>query len=363
MIEQGCVPLLWLASMASDPFTAKAAATVFVALRRVTESDKTRQTLVNLVVATGNHELRANVSAALMFFASTGPQPLRQALVSDGAANALSGMLRLRSSREAAAFVLHALNALVREPADVRSLVPSAHALDAYGQLGASDVTVLIRPPGGGKARQPSVKMSCPALPVIQAASPLLGRVVAAAEPPELPELEGRYQVWEEVMAHIAAPLASAGDTRDCHLELLFELLFISQQYQIPGLLVRYSLELAARLSTANVVAILEQATRSQAQWLAVQAWRYLLVGESREGASLLPSALRHWAWGLSRAPFTATPLARKPPPPSPSTTTHSPRPQPQPPSHAVDRSASIAWRQRQAKGRARPGTRRQCST
>jgi len=250
---------------------------VFVALRRVTESDKTRQTLVNLVVATGNHELRANVSAALMFFASTGPQPLRHALVSDGAVNALSGMLRLRSSREPAAFVLHALNALVREPADVRSLVPSAHALDAYGQLGASDVTVLIRPPGGGKARQPSVKMSCPALPVIQAASPLLGRVVAAAEPPELPELEGRYQVWEEVMAHIAAPLASAGDTRDCHLELLFELLFISQQYQIPGLLVRYSLELCARLSTTNVVAILEQATRSRAQWLAVQAWRYLL--------------------------------------------------------------------------------------
>ena len=55
MIEQGCVPLLWLASMASDPFAAKAAAAVFVALRRVTESDKLRQTLVNLVVATGNH--------------------------------------------------------------------------------------------------------------------------------------------------------------------------------------------------------------------------------------------------------------------------------------------------------------------
>ena len=47
----------------------------------------------------------------------------------------------------------------------------------------------------------------------------------------------------------------------------------------------RVALELAARLNIANVVSVLEQATRSQAPWLALQAWRFFLERAERVAA------------------------------------------------------------------------------
>lgn len=280
--------------------------TGFQTLLSAAESGHTQQTLVSLVVSPGNHELHSNVATAIVFLASSSAA-FRRGLRDGAFVGALVDMLRPQSTRPFAVYVLQAVHALLQEPVDVlQALPPQSPPAAGLGGGTTDDITIVVRAPGA----RTGVKMSCPAVPLIQAASPLLGRLVLPGPDESLAVLEGSYELWEELMSHVAAPQTVQEVASKARLELLFELLQLTHTYEIPALHAQYSTELASRLDISTSPVILGESVRSHASWLATQAFRFMLrhldqvlSGESasrsakswqacREGLQLFLSAL-----------------------------------------------------------------------
>jgi hypothetical protein len=293
VVEQGCVPLL-LMPCSSATGTAAATTTAAAEMAAVLQCLRSKlcdgelHRLLQTVKAPGNRELRSNVACGLvlLFDNSTASASLQQDFVSDGALQAVVGMLRSSLYRPTGAAVLRLLaarTATLQPPVDYFSAAAAAGAASAVA-AGSTDATVLIlddKTASSGSSSSSSssdsssgIRMACPSAAVLQLVSPALGRALAAAAAAAaaatsistssettthdtssgkavdsllLPLLRGRYAAWEDIMAHIGAPAAAAAAVTRLSVPQLKELFALTNAHGAAALANSYALELARR--------------------------------------------------------------------------------------------------------------------